>query len=79
MRFGSKATKRPPGLSMRMTSRRQPPRIRKMMNQAAEQHAIEAFAFERQVFDIAFNQFEAGVFATAERHQFRADIDTDAV
>src|SRR4029077_650183 len=57
----------------------QPPWIGKMVNQATQQHSVEARAFEWQIFRIAFDQFEARIFATAKCHQFGADIEAYAL
>src|SRR5262245_36606413 len=50
-----------------------------MMHQAAQQHAIEASAFERQVFGVAFDQLKAGIFAATELYQFGADIEPNTL
>ena len=34
---------------------------------------------ERQVLDVAFDEFDAGIFAAAERDQLGADVEADAV
>ena len=33
---------------------------------------------KRQIFRVAFDQFQAGIFAAAERHQSGADVKADA-
>ena len=50
-----------------------------MMHQAAEQDAVKACVFERQVFGVALDQLKAGIFAAAEFYQFGADIEADTL
>ncbi len=50
-----------------------------MMNQAAQQNAVKACVFERQVFGVAFDQLKARIFAAAELDQFGADIEPDTL
>ena len=47
------------------------------MYEAAQKNAIHALAIERQVFGIALDQFELGMFFAAEQDKFGADVEAD--
>ena len=49
-----------------------------MMDDAAEQHAVEACVGKRQVLDVAFEELDVRVFPAAELDQLRADIEPGA-
>ena len=49
-----------------------------MVHHAAQQRAVEARIGERQSFDVAFEEFDMGIFAAADRDQLGADVEPDA-
>ena len=53
--------------------------IGEMMHHAAQQHAVEARVGKRQVLDVAFDEFDLGIFAPSDREQLGADVEPDAV
>ena len=49
------------------------------MHDAAQKHAVEAGIRKRQVLDIAFEEFDIGMLAPADRDQFGADVEPHAI
>jgi len=60
-----------------MDFRHAAPRVREMMDNAAQQYAVQRFIGKRQLLDIAFKKFEAGIFQLSDGDQLRAYVDTD--
>ena len=50
-----------------------------MMHDAAQEHAVEARIGERQMLDVALDEFDPGILAAADREQLGADVEPDAV
>ena len=49
------------------------------MHHAAQEHAVEAGIWKRQVLDIAFEELDVGMLAATNRDQFGADVEPDAI
>ena len=50
-----------------------------MMHQAAQQDAVEAVIRKRQMFDVAFQKLDAGIFGATKRDELRAEVEPDGI
>ena len=79
MRLGSNATNEPPGFNTRNVSADATRGIGKVMQQSAEQDAVETGVGKWQIFDVAFEEGDVRIFGLTQGYELRAEVEPDRV